>query len=64
MNAATVTAARKEADRFIEAAKRVEALGRNDPARTMLFLGSPETATLRRRSMDLTRCLAELRRHS
>ena len=57
MNATTLDAAIREAQRFLDRAVIVK----SDQS-ALKFYGGAKTAALRRASMDLTRALAELRK--
>ena len=58
MNATTLDAAIREAQRFLDRAMTVKA----DPSALQFYGCKAKTAALRRASMDLTRALAELRK--
>ncbi len=60
MNKKTLEEAVKQAELFL---KQAEIIQEHKTAAGYFFAGCRETATLRRRSMDLTNSLADLRRH-
>lgn len=60
MNKETLDAAEREAREFL---RRVKVLKANDYAMKWIeFMGGPETASVRRQSMELTRALSQMRR--
>ena len=62
MDRQTIKDTIKQAREFVVAGQAL--LERLDAEKSDHSLGSPESGTLRRRSMDLTRKLAELRKYS
>ncbi len=60
MNLETILSAEKEAKKFLEKAKLARKRIGSDG---FGFLGSKETASLRRQSMELSNALVDLRRH-
>jgi|GEM_PF-2289205 hypothetical protein len=63
MNLTTIRKAKREAEEFVRRAKVVlDVTDPSEPARSAWMFGTPDTAALRRQSMELTRALAEMRK--